>query len=234
MGRWKLEKGYCSCFAVHCEGRQSREPQTCTTLTDVSKEQSDSEKHRSMRKSDAETYGSQCRKGYVRSFQYGFVHKPASSHEAMKVPEAKAAVDKEWENKEHSRIGREGGEIKVSSHPSSGERWKNSSLRKLDRPLSLEERRTFKTPPKGRVVLRGDNVEHEDGYRAVFAVQGAAASQMAAAKFLDTISKLPGMAGKTSDAVSAYTQVKMTEQCGVWLRPDQIAMNRIRTALAAF
>ena len=38
--------------------------------------------------------------------------------------------------------------------------------------------------------------------------QGASASQMAAAKFLDTISKLPGMAGDTSDAISAYTQIK--------------------------
>ena len=36
-------------------------------------------------------------------------------------------------------------------------------------------------------------------------------SQMAAAKFLDTISKLPEMVGETGDAISAYTQVKMTE-----------------------
>ena len=41
--------------------------------------------------------------------------------------------------------------------------------------------------------------------------QGASPSQMAAAQFLDTISKLPGMAGETSGAISAYTQVKMTE-----------------------
>ena len=34
---------------------------------------------------------------------------------------------------------------------------------------------------------------------------------MAAAKFLDTISELLGMAGETSDLISAYTQVKMTE-----------------------
>ena len=47
--------------------------------------------------------------------------------------------------------------------------------------------------------------------RAVFTEQGALASQMAAAKFLDTISKLLDMAGETSDAISAYTLVKMTE-----------------------
>ena len=41
--------------------------------------------------------------------------------------------------------------------------------------------------------------------------EAPSASQTAAAKFLDTISKLPGMAGETGDSFSAYTQVKMTE-----------------------
>ena len=36
---------------------------------------------------------------------------------------------------------------------------------------------------KERVVLQGDNINDEEGYRAVFAEQGASASQMAAAKF---------------------------------------------------
>ena len=35
-------------------------------------------------------------KGYVGSFHYGLVHKPVSVQEAMEIPEAKAAVDKEW------------------------------------------------------------------------------------------------------------------------------------------
>ena len=64
---------------------------------------------------------------------------------------------------------------------------------------------------KGRVVLRGDNVKDEEGYRAVFADHGASASQVAAAKFLDTTSKLLGMGAETSDAISAYTEVIMTE-----------------------
>ena len=42
---------------------------------------------------------------------------------------------------------------------------------------------------KERVVLRRDNVQDEEGYRAVFTEQGASASQMGTAKFLDTISK---------------------------------------------
>ena len=60
-------------------------------------------------------------------------------------------------------------------------------------------------------MLWGDNVKDEEGHRAVFTEQGASGSQMAAAKFMDTISKLPGMTGETSDAISAYTHVKVTE-----------------------
>ena len=78
--------------------------------------------------------------------------------------------------------------------------WKNAELAK-----HLQKH-------KGRFVLRGDNVTDEEGYRAAFTEQRSSASQMAATKFLDTISKLPGMAGETSDAVSAYTQVKMTKR----------------------
>ena len=54
---------------------------------------------------------------------------------------------------------------------------------------------------KGQVVLRGDNVKDEEEYRAVFTEQGGSVSQMAAATFLDTFSKLLGMTGNTSDAV---------------------------------
>ena len=39
-----------------------------------------------------------------------------------------------------------------------------------------------------------DSIKDDRGYRAVFAEQGASASQVAAATFLDTISKLLGMA----------------------------------------
>ena len=44
-----------------------------------------------------------------------------------------------------------------------------------------------------------------------FTESGESGSQMAAARFLDTISKLPGMCGEISDAFSTYTQVKITE-----------------------
>ena len=62
---------------------------------------------------------------------------------------------------------------------------------------------------KGRVVFRGDIVKDDSGSYAVFTEQGSSASQMAAAKIMDIISRLPGCDGQAADAVSVYTQVKM-------------------------
>ena len=64
---------------------------------------------------------------------------------------------------------------------------------------------------KGRVVPRGDVVKDDSGSYAVFTEQGSSASHMTAARVLDVISRLPGYAGQASDAVSAYTQVKMED-----------------------
>ena len=61
---------------------------------------------------------------------------------------------------------------------------------------------------KGRVVLRGDIVKDDSGSYEVFTEQGSSASQMTAAKVMDIISRLPGCAGQTADAVSPYSQVK--------------------------
>ena len=54
---------------------------------------------------------------------------------------------------------------------------------------------------KGRVVL----------HKAVFTEQGASASRVAAGTFVNTISRLHGMAEEANDAVSACTHVDMSE-----------------------
>ena len=59
---------------------------------------------------------------------------------------------------------------------------------------------------KGRVVLRGDIVKGDSGSYAVFTEQGSSASQMTAAKVLDVIPRLPGCAGQSGDAVSAFLE----------------------------
>ena len=92
-------------------------------------------------------------------------------------------------------------------------------LAKFDGPLSLEERRTCETPPETqrvRVLLRESNVKDEGWRPRCFS-----ASQMAAAKFLDTVSKLRGMAGEASDAISANHSTQND-------RRSQIVMNAKR------
>ena len=54
-------------------------------------------------------------------------------------------------------------------------------------------------------------MKDDSGSYAVFTEQGPSASHMTAAKVLDVISRRPGCAGQTSDAVTAHTQVKMED-----------------------
>ena len=62
---------------------------------------------------------------------------------------------------------------------------------------------------EGRVVLRADFTKYDSGNYAVFTEQGASASHMTSGKVLDVVSRPPGCSGQASDAVNAYTQVKM-------------------------
>ena len=64
---------------------------------------------------------------------------------------------------------------------------------------------------KGSVVLHGDVVRDNSGSYAVFTEQESFASHMTAAKVPNVVSTLPECAGKASDAVFAYTQVKMED-----------------------
>ena len=77
---------------------------------------------------------------------------------------------------------------------------------------------------QGRVVLRGDIVKDDSGSYAVFTEQGSSASQMAAARIMDIISRLLGCDGQAADAVSAYTQVKM-EDAPKLLKNSKIGMS---------
>ena len=54
-------------------------------------------------------------------------------------------------------------------------------------------------------------MKDDSGNYTVFTEKGASATHMTAAKNLDVISRLPGCAGQASDAVSAYTHVKMKD-----------------------
>ena len=143
---------------------------------------------------------------------YNLVHKFIPRPQAVKIPAAKAAVDKEWENMEKFSAWNL---TKVSSKKevidearTNGAKVHFASLMDVCH-LKNAELETKHQKYKGRIVLRRDIVKDDSGSCAVFTEQGSSASQMTAAKVVDIISRLPGCAGQAADAVSAETQVKM-------------------------
>ena len=150
-------------------------------------------------------------KGENSLHHYNLVHKFIPMPQAMKIPAAKAAVDKEWENLEKISAWnltkvRSKKEVTEEAR-TSGARVHFASLMDICH-LKNAELEAKHQKYKSRVVLRGDIVKDNSGSYAVFTEQGSSASQMTAAKIMDIISRLPGCDGQAADAVSAYTQVK--------------------------
>ena len=146
--------------------------------------------------------------------RYNLVHKFIPMPQAMKIPAAKAAVDKEWEKLEKipawdiTKV-RNKSEV-IDEARTKGIKVHFASLMDICH-LKNAELETKHQKYKGRVVIRGDIVKYDSGSYAVFTEQGSSASLMTAAKVMDIISRLPGCSGQAADAVSAYTQVKMED-----------------------
>ena len=128
----------------------------------------------------------------------------------MKIPAAKAAVDKEWEKLEKipawnlTKV-RSKKEM-IDEVRTTGATVHFASLMDICH-LKNAELETKLQKYKGRVVLRGD----DSGSYAEFTEQGSSVSQMTATKIMDIISRLPVCAGQAADAVSVYIQVKMKD-----------------------
>ena len=142
---------------------------------------------------------------------YNLVHKFIPMPQAMKIPAAKAAVDKEWEKLEKISAWNltkvKSKKQVIDEARTTGATVHFASLMDICH-LKNAELEAKHQKYKGRVVLRGDIVKDNSGSYAVFTEQGSSASQMTAAKIMDIISRLPGCNGQAADAVSAYTQVK--------------------------
>ena len=150
---------------------------------------------------------------------YNLVHKFIPLPQAMKIPAAKAAVDKEWEKLEKipawdlTKV-RSKSEV-VDEARMKGVKVHFASLMDICH-LKNAELEAKHQKYNGRVVLRGDTVKNHSGSYAVFTEQGSSASQMTAAKIMDIISRLPGCDRQAADAVSAHTQVKMEDAPKYW------------------
>ena len=153
---------------------------------------------------------------------YNLVHKSILMPQAMKIPAAQAAVDKEWEKLQKipawdiTKV-RNKSEV-IDDARTKGRKVHFASLMEICH-LKNAELETRHQKYKGRVVLRGDIVKDD------CEEQGSSASQVTAAKVMDIISRFPGCAGQAADAVSAYTQVKM-EDAPKLLKISQIGMSR--------
>ena len=121
------------------------------------------------------------------------VHKFIPMPQAMKIPAAKAAVDKEWEKLEKilawdlTKVRRKS-EV-IDEARTTGAKVLFASLMHIChfKNANLEAKHQ---KYKGRVVLRGDIVKDDSGSYAVFTEQGSSASQMTAAKVMDIVSRL--------------------------------------------
>ena len=174
-------------------------------------------------------------KGHNSLQHYNLVHKFIPMPQAVRIPAAKAAADKEWEKLEKISAWnltkvRSKKEV-INEARTSGATVQFASFMDTCH-LKNAELEAKNQKYKGRVVLRGDIVKDDSGSCAVFTEQGSSASQMTAAKIMDIISRLPGCDGQAADAVSAFSQVNMEDahklvknpksECpDIWIRPPR-------------
>ena len=154
------------------------------------------------------------RKGNKSLHHCNLVHKFVPMPQAMKIPAAEAAVDKEWEKLEKisawnlTKVRSE--KQVIDEARTSGAKVHFASLMDICHVKNAELEAKHQKY-KGRVVFRGDIVKDDSVSYAVFTEQGSSASQMTAAKIMDIISRLPGCDGQAADAVSASTQVNIED-----------------------
>ena len=111
---------------------------------------------------------------------YNLVHKFIPMPQAMKIPAAKAPVDKEWEKLEkisawNPTKGRSKKEV-IDEARTKGAKVQFASLMDICH-VKNAELGTKHQKYKGRVVFRGDIVKDDSGSYAVFTEQGSSASQ---------------------------------------------------------
>ena len=123
---------------------------------------------------------------------YIMVHKFIPMSQAMKIQAAKAAVDQEWEKLEKISAWNLT-KVKSKKEVIDEARTSGATVRFASSMdichLKNAELEAKHQKLKGRLVLRGDIVKGDSGSYAVFTEQGSSASQMTAAKIMDSISK---------------------------------------------
>ena len=153
-------------------------------------------------------------KGHASEGWFACVHTPLPIPKALQIPAAKEALEAEWRKLELKKawdVSKVAPKVKVIRDAKArGVHVHFGFLMDLCHIKNSQMGKEFWSY-KGRIVFRGDLTKDEDGYLAVFTEQGASASNMAAAKLMDAIARMPGNDGEDSDAVGAYTQVRLSD-----------------------
>ena len=148
--------------------------------------------------------------------------------QAMKIPAAKAAVDKEWEKLEKisawnlTKVRRK--KEVIDEARTSGATVHFASLMDICH-LKNAELEAKHQKNKGRVVLRSDIVKDDSGSYATVTEQGSSASQMTAAKVMDIISRLPGWRWTSSRRSISFFPSE-NGRCSQSVQNSQIGMSR--------
>ena len=145
---------------------------------------------------------------------YNRVHKLIPMPQAMKIPAAQAAVDKEWEKLEKdSGVGPDKSQKWIRGDRWSKDEGRKSSFCLTDGLLSFEECRIGGRAPK---ILRSSCTPRRYCKRWFWILcsihwTGIISISNDSTKVMDIISRLPGCVGQAADTVYAYTQVKMED-----------------------
>ena len=140
---------------------------------------------------------------------YNLVHKFIPMPQAMKIPAAKAAVDKEWEKLEKISAWnltkvRNKSEV-IDEARTSGAKVHFASL------MDICHLKNAELEAKHQKYKGGDIVKDDSGSYAVFTEQGSSASQMTAAKIMDIISQIARLRWTSSRRSISLHQVKMED-----------------------
>ena len=121
---------------------------------------------------------------------YKLVHKFIPMHQAMKIPAARAAVDKEWEKLEKISAWNltkvKSKKQVIDEARTSGAKVHFTSLMDTCHLKNAELEANYQKYNR-RAALRGDIVKDGSGSYAVFTEQGSSVSQITAAKIMDMI-----------------------------------------------
>ena len=151
--------------------------------------------------------------------QFALVARVVSQAEIDRTPEAKAAMDKEWQKlvdkscwkvREYRDVAREAKAKEAKAH--FGRIFEICSQKGSELPKGHPEQKW-----KGRSVFQGNKVSDENNDHAIFAELGSSPASMEAAKIIDVYGSQPNFSKQQADARQAYTQA-LFQGVETWVR----------------